>query len=327
VVTLDAGSPSTICLTDTVQLNPTTDGLKFTWTTNPTPSPISDTKVKRPYVAPTAVNTTYTLLAEIGKCSIIDDVSIRTVPYPTARAGADTTICYDDTASLNASIIAARFWWTPTSSLSNPTILNPLAFPRNTTSYILRVQDDLGCPKFSYDTVKVTVLPQILAFAGNDTSVVIGQPLQLNATGAALFEWTPATYLNRNNIANPVANLNDNFTYQLKAYTPEGCYDLDTINIKVFLTKPDIFVPNAFRPDGYKNNVLRPILAGISRLDYFRVYNRWGQLVFQTTQHNSGWDGKLGGKPQDTGMYVWAVSGKDYTGKMVTKKGTAVLLR
>lgn len=327
VVSLNAGSPLTICLTDTVQLNPITDGLKFTWTTNPSPSPISDTKVKRPYVAPTDVSTTYTVLAEIGKCSAMDNVSIRTVPYPTARAGADTTICYDDTASLHASMIAARFTWTPVSTLSNPNILNPLAWPRVTTSYILRVQDDLGCPKYVYDTVKVTVLPEIFAFAGNDTSIVIGQPLQLNATGAALFEWTPGTYLNRNNIADPVANLNDNFAYQLKAYTPEGCFDLDTINIKVFLTKPDIFVPNAFRPDGYKNNVLRPILAGISRLEYFRIYNRWGQLVYQTTQHAAGWDGKLGGKPQDTGMYVWAVSGKDYTGKTVTKKGTAVLLR
>jgi gliding motility-associated-like protein len=124
-----------------------------------------------------------------------------------------------------------------------------------------------------------------------------------------------------------VASLNNSFTYQLRVYTKEGCFDLDTINIKVFRTNPQIFVPNAFRPDGYQNNVLRPIPVGISKLLYFKVFNRWGQLVFQTTQPHLGWDGKVAGKPQDSGMYVWMVSGTDYTGKTVTQKGTAVLLR
>lgn len=327
VVTLDLGPPTTICLTDTIQLKPSGDGLKFTWTTNPTPSPISDTKVREPYVSPTDVFTTYTVLAEIGKCSSTDDVTIKTVPYPTARAGADTTICFEDTASLNASIIAARFSWTPTNTLSDPLILNPLAFPRRTTSYILQVYDDLGCPKPAYDTVVVKVLPQLFAFAGNDTAVVIGEPLQLNGSGADLYEWQPSTYLNRNDIKNPVANLNNSFSYQLKVYTPEGCFDLDTINIKVFRTNPQIFVPNAFRPDGHQNNVLRPIPVGITRLEYFRVFNRWGQMVFQTTQHGMGWNGMLGGKPQASGIYVWEVRGTDYTGKTVVKKGVAALIR
>ncbi|NII29591.1 hypothetical protein HB364_31220 [Pseudoflavitalea sp. X16] len=327
VVTLELGNPITICLTDTIQLQPVTDGLKFTWTTNPSPSPISDTKVKEPYVSPTDAFTTYSVLAEIGKCSSIDDVTIKTVPYPTANAGADTTICFEDTASLNASMVGARFEWTPASTLSNPNILNPLAFPRRTTEYVFSVWDDLGCPKPKRDTIEVTVRPRLFAFAGNDTAVVLGQPLQLNGSGADFYEWLPATYLNRNNIKNPIAHLSNSFSYELRVYTQEGCFDLDTINIKVFRTNPEIFVPNAFRPDGHQNNVLRPIPVGITQMEYFRVFNRWGQLVFQTTQHGKGWDGKLGGKPQDSGMYVWEVRGKDYTGKTVVKKGTAVLLR
>lgn len=327
VVTLDAGPPQTICRTDTTQLMPVTDALKWTWTSNPTPSPISDPTVKNPLVSPPDAVTTYNLLGEIGKCSAQDQVTVTTVPYPIARAGVDTTICFDDTASLNASIVAARFTWSPVSTLSNAFILNPLAFPRRTTVYILKVEDDLGCPKAVYDTVVVNVLPQLFAFAGNDTAVVLGQPLQLTGSGAEFFEWTPATYLNRNDIYNPMASLNNSFTYQLRVSTKEGCFDLDTINIKVFRTNPQIFVPNAFRPDGYQNNVLRPIPVGISKLLYFKVFNRWGQQVFQTTQPHLGWDGKVAGKPQDSGVYVWIVSGTDYTGKTVTQKGTAVLLR
>lgn len=327
VVSLNAGPDATICLTDTTQLKPATDGLKWTWTTNPTPSPISDVHVKDPFVSPVDPLTTYSILAEVGKCSARDELQIKTVPYPTARAGNDTTVCFDDTASLNASMIGARFTWTPINTLSNPNILNPLAFPRRTTEYVFSVWDDLGCPKPKRDTIKVTVRDQLFAFAGNDTAVVLGEPLQLNGSGADLYEWLPSTYLNRNDIKNPVANLSNSFSYQLRVYTPEGCFDLDTINIKVFRTNPQIFVPNAFRPDGRQNNVLRPIPVGITRMEYFRVYNRWGQIVFQTTQHGLGWDGKLGGKPQDSGMYVWEVRGKDYTGKTVIKKGVAMLIR
>jgi len=104
-------------------------------------------------------------------------------------------------------------------------------------------------------------------------------------------------------------------------------FDLDTINIKVFKTAPDIFVPNAFRPGGSRNNVLRPIPVGIATLDYFVVYNRWGQMVFQSHSPESGWDGTVAGKPQDAGAFVWMARGRDYTGRTVMRKGTAILLR
>lgn len=326
-VSLNAGNDDIICLTDTVQLRPVTDALKFTWSTTPAGSPINDIHAKNPLVSPTDQFTTYAVLGEIGKCSARDEVQIKTVPYPTARAGDDITVCYDDTASINASMIGATFQWSPINTLSNPRILNPLAWPLRTTSYVLTVWDTLGCPKPKRDTIRVIVRDEIHAFAGNDTAVVINEPLQLQGRGSDFYEWTPSTYLNRYDIANPIANLPDSFKYQLKAYTAEGCFDLDTINIKVFYTKPEIFVPNAFRPDGFQNNRLIPIPVGITKLEYFRVYNRWGQMVFQTAQHGFGWDGKVAGKTQDTGMYVWEVRGLDYTGKMVVKKGVAVLLR
>ncbi|OQP62108.1 hypothetical protein A3860_29605 [Niastella vici] len=324
-VTLNAGADSTICLTDTIRLNPQSDGLKFEWTAN-TPGYISDPNVKQPYVKPSSI-TTYHVVAHVGKCSAADDITIRTIPYPIARAGADTLICYEDTASLHASMVGYRFTWSPISTLSNANSLNTLAWPKKTTAYVLSVYDTLGCPKPGRDTVIVNVKDEIIAFAGNDTSVVVNQPLLLNGRGADFYEWQPPLHLNRNDIANPTALLEDNFSYQLKAYTAEGCYDLDTINIKVFKTAPDIFVPNAFRPDGSRNNRLRPIPVGIATIDYFCIYNRWGQMVYRGYSPESGWDGSINGKPQDAGTYVWMVRGTDYTGKVVMRKGTAILLR
>ena len=97
--------------------------------------------------------------------------------------------------------------------------------------------------------------------------------------------------------------------------------------VRVFKTLPDIFVPNAFTPGKGGNSVFRPIPVGISRLDYFKVYNRWGQLVYATSAMGQGWDGRVNGKLQDTGSFVWVTQGLSYAGKTIFRKGTMVLIR
>jgi hypothetical protein len=224
-------------------------------------------------------------------------------------------------------MIGHSFSWSPISRMSNPLVLDPIVWPIRTTTYVLRVVDILGCPKPKYDSITINVRDQIMAFAGNDTSIVINQPLQLRGSGAEFIEWSPSNFLSTTRGANPVARLSDHYTYYMRATTAAGCYADDTINIKVFKTKPDVFVPNAFRPAGSQNNVLRPIMAGISKLSYFQVYNRWGQLVFQTSQPGAGWDGRIAGKMQDPGTFVWVVKAEDFLGQWIVKKGTAILIR
>lgn len=324
-VTLQAKPDSTICLTDEVQLEGAGDGLHFTWTPSAT---LDDPRKQSPVARPTAPVTQYTCVATIGKCSATDVITIRTVPYPQAFAGPDTTICFGDTARLHGRIVGSSFNWTPGGALLNGGTLTPLVFPRRPTDYVLTVYDTLGCPKPFRDTMRLYVLDEIFAFAGRDTAVVTGQPLQLSATGASFFTWSPPFGLTRTDIPNPIATLSQNMTYYLRAINEQGCFDIDSINITVFKTAPDIFVPNAFTPGGSRNNLFRPAATpGISRLDFFRVYNRWGQLVFTTSEIGRGWDGTIGGKPQSSGTYVWIVQGKDFTGRTVAKKGTMVLIR
>jgi gliding motility-associated-like protein len=322
-VILFPGNDSTICLGDTITLNPSGDGLYFAWT--PAAS-LDNPDLKNPHASP-AGNTTYTVRASIGKCFTTGSVNIRTVPYPLSKAGPDTFICYGDTAQIEAVANGIRYNWIPATFLSNPAILNPQAYPLQTTVYQLLVYDTLGCPKPGISKVVITVNPQIIAFAGNDTSIVIGQPLQLHGSGAPSFLWYPDFGLDRNDIQDPKAMLSQNQTYVMKTFTEEGCFAYDTINIKVFTTAPDIFVPNAFTPGNNFNNIFRPIPVGISKIEYFRVYNRSGMLIYSTSSIGSGWDGTYSGKPQAVGGYVWMVQGTDYTGKLVTKKGTVVLIR
>ena len=327
-VALNVRPDTTFCAGDGVQLGATTDGLQFSWTPNIN---LNNPNILNPVANP-PVATTYQLTARIGKCLSTDDVTIFPVPYPTANAGPDVSICHDASVQLNASVVASTYFWRPQGSLSSPNILNPIAHPPTTTNYILTVTDVLGCPKPGYDTVRVTVLPKIQATAGRDTMIVFGQPLQLNASGGENYVWTPTTFLSNGSISNPISRITNNnidsIRYKVYVTNLLGCLDSATVLVKIFRTSPQIFVPTGFTPNGDGlNDFLRPIAVGVERIEYFSVYNRWGQLVFKTTINGKGWDGQIDGKPQTTNTFVWMVKAIDYTGKPIFQKGTATLIR
>lgn len=327
-VTLAAPQDTIICEGDSVKLYAFTDGLRFNWTPGIT---ISNPTSLITYAVPTTNPTIYQLSSVIGGCSTTDDFRVTLAPYPGANAGPDEIICYGQTAQLNASIVGTSFSWTPTVTLNDPSSLSPIASPLAPTNYILTVTGNTGCPKPKFDTVLINVLPKINAFAGRDTSVVVGQPLQFNASGATSYLWSPSYGLSSVNINNPIGTYNaspDSIRYKVVVSNINGCSDSAYVTVKIFNTKPQIFVPTAFTPnrDG-KNDTFKPIAVGITKFDYFRVYNRWGQLVFSTTVNETGWDGKIGGKDQGSGTFVWMVKGTDFTGKVVFAKGTVTLIR
>lgn len=326
-VSLKAMADTVICATDSLQLSAETDGLRFSWTPSAT---VRNSTLLRPMALP-VVNTTYQITATIGHCNATDDVRVTLVPYPGVNAGPDTTICFDTKAQLRANISGSTFSWSPASSLDNPNSLNPIASPKGTTRYVLTVRDNIGCPKPSLDTVMVTVLPRINAFAGKDTAVVIGQKLQFNASGGVSYVWTPSTALNRNDIVNPFGVYDgslDSIRYKVIVTNQAGCFDSAYVTVRVFKTNPKVFVPTAFTPNGDgRNDYIRPITAGISHFEYFRIYNRWGQLVYSSTDTERGWDGRIGGKEQATGTFVWLVKAVDFTGKSFFDKGTLTLIR
>ncbi|OQP45669.1 gliding motility-associated C-terminal domain-containing protein [Niastella populi] len=326
-VDLQAMNDTTICQGDTIRLHLQSDGLQYAW--SPVNQVLNHTAANP--LAVTQFTTSYQVLASIGSCTALDRVVVTTVPYPVADAGPDTTICFATSAQLKGSTEAMTFAWLPSSTLSGLTIFDPIASPEQSTAYVLSAFDNKGCPKPGYDTVTVSVLPAINAFAGRDTTVITGQLLQLQASGGVKYEWKPATGLSNTAIANPVAVYSTPSTgipYKVMVYNEAGCVDSAYIKVKVFQTMPSVFVPNAFSPnrDG-RNDLLRPVAAGMSRIDFFRIYNRWGQLVFSTTTSEHGWDGTIAGKQQPSGTYVWVVKAVDYLGSPYMQRGTLVLVR
>jgi gliding motility-associated-like protein len=325
-VTLFAGNDTTICQTDGFLINTLSDALHYKWI----PATYLDyDTLKRPFARPLST-TTYSVVGNIGKCQSNDDIEIKVAPYPAANGGLDTTLCPGFSVQLNATG-GSSYLWTPVTFLNNRNIPNPFSTtPSASIRYIVTVTDTLGCPKPVKDTMWVYVYPKVIANAGpRDTSVVIGEPLQLNGGGGFSYLWNPSTWLTNPTIKNPVSLPQDNIQYVVTAISnPGNCIGTDTIDVKVFKIDPDMYVPTAFTPNGDGNNdIFRPILLGMKELKYFRVYNRFGNLLYSTADIGKGWDGSYAGKGQDPATYVWMAEGVTYKGDIKFKKGYVVLIR
>ncbi|MEP7254285.1 MAG: PKD domain-containing protein, partial [Ferruginibacter sp.] len=211
-VSLSGGNDSTICRGDPTILRINSDALHYLW--SPAAS-LNNATLKYPTATP-LTTTTYHVIANIGKCVAEKNITLTAVPYPLADAGPDQTICFGNSAQLHAG--GGSFYaWSPAAFLSARNIANPVSVnPSANVRYIVAVRDTLGCPKPVTDTMILTVV-KIKADAGpRDTSVVIGQPLQLNASGNTNYSWTPATWLNNPFISNPVALPQNNIEYVVR---------------------------------------------------------------------------------------------------------------
>lgn len=295
--------------------------------------------------------TRFRVVVKNGVCaadtSTISTVGIFNERFPKAAVSPiDTTICFGTSTNLRANItIGTNYTWTNASTIYNsgngqisnlPFSINAKAAPTKSTTYVLSVKNG-NCPNLLIDTFTVNVIPPVTVNAGRDTMVVLNQPLQLQATTSFAdslnlsYLWQPANYLNNPTIINPIATITNavnTVLYTVKATTPEGCVGEDVVRVTVFKTQPDFFIPTGFTPNGDgKNDILKPIAVGISSIKLFSVYNRYGQLLFTTKEFGKGWDGLYNGSAQPSGTYIFTAQGIDYTGKIVDKRGTSVLIR
>jgi gliding motility-associated-like protein len=326
-IKVDLKTDSTVCRGDSFALAPTSFALSYLWRSSN--GEVVDA-VKNPIVKPVS-NTRYFVMANLGKCQDKDSILIKVIATPEVNATLDTTICFGTTLPLQATISASKFTWSPISSLTGFNTLQPVAKPIGSTTYVIAVSDTLGCPKIVTDTIRVTVVPRIIPNAGIDTIAVIGRPMQLGASGGLSYLWTPSTFLNDPQIANPVftgAAGTDSVVYTVRVFTQAGCYAEDNVTVTVFNGIANIWVPSGFTPnkDG-KNDILKPITKGIKQLIQFNVFNRWGQLIYTTNRMGEGWDGTYKGEFQPSGAYVYEAVGIDYADKKVYTKGTSVIIR
>ncbi len=182
------------------------------------------------------------------------------------------------------------------------------------------------------DTVlKPILIDRFRPFAGDDTIIVQDESIQFQPGGGNKYTWTPETYLSFTDFGpyDPVGHFVDTgtFVYNVHVVSPFGCIGDTTVKIWV-VPHAAFFMPTAFTPNGDGlNDVFRPLAIGYKSITNFRVFNRWGQVLYNSQNIEQGWDGTYNGQKLDAGVYFWEITMKDRFGAMQHKKGDVTLIR
>jgi len=322
---VDAGRDTTICPGKNVTLS-ASGGKKYSWI--PTTG-LSNPNIFNPVATP-AVTTNYIVNITSGGCSAKDSVLVTVDSLPKAAAGNDTVICKGASVNLSASG-GGTYLWSPSAGLTCSTCAGTSATPIATTKYIVTVKDATGCSNKDSMTVTVNNLPT--ANAGSDVTIKLGQSVTLNGSGGINYLWLPGNELSDPKIANPIATPTNTTVYILVVADANNCLNEDTVTVTVI--KPscvgsdeDLFVANIFSPNGDgKNDVLQLKGNGITNV-YWAIYDRWGNLLFESTDQSQGWDGTKKGSPMGTDTYVYYIKATCIkTNSELRMKGNVTLMR
>ncbi len=283
-------------------------------------------------IAKPNITTEYTVIGiDTNSCADTNHLTIQVVPRKQIGIGPTQNICYGESIDLSASGGEHYYWFAEQpgyiGNISNPTVK-----PDTTITYTVIITEN-ECFK---DTLKQTVIvhQQPSISLGPDLKGTPGSSIQLTADTAKAIRimWTPESGLSCYDCINPVASLSKTITYFATAYG-EYCKATDDITINVACDDALFFIPNTFTPnnDG-ANDRFYPSATGVSKIDIFRVYNRWGEKVFEArniapNKEEYGWDGKYRNEPLTPDVYVYYLESRCANGEKVFLKGDISLIR
>lgn len=325
-----ASNDMNVCLGSTVQLS-VSGASQYSWTPS---TGLSCSTCANPVVTPSS-NIKYTVRGESAfGCFAFDSVTLTVIRPFQMLVTPNDTLCIGESTGLRASG-ASSYLWSPPQGLNRVDIADPVARPTATTLYRVVGYDNFGC--FT-DTnfVRITVGPKPTLNLGPDITTTTGTTLTFNPVTQngpiVSWNWTPATGLSCTNCPSPSVTVKDNSYYVLNIMNNYGCLTTDTVLIFVFCKSAQTFIPNAFTPDGDGlNDVLMVRGKGIF-VKTFRIFNRWGELVFEKTNFNPndpkfGWDGKVRGVPATPDVFVYTAEVICDNSVIYTYKGNTTLLK
>ena len=200
-------------------------------------------------------------------------------------------------------------------------------------NYIVTVTDNNGCSfTDDFQVGNSDYLPPVDAIA-NPQIIYAGQSVHLYtiANSNYQFTWSPSGTINGVHLQNPTATPVDSITtYQVMVQDGYGCTNIDTVSVfirDVICGEPYIYVPNAFTPNGDDNNDILYVKADIATELYFAIYDRWGEMVFSTTNSDYGWNGTYKGKTLDPAVFVYYLKVTCINNLLFEKKGNITLIR
>ncbi|WP_164974323.1 PKD domain-containing protein [Filimonas effusa] len=298
-----------------------TEGLSCTSCANPVASPAATTQ----YVISGMNN---------YGCVSSDSVTVNVIQPSKIAVSPNDTICVGQSVQLKAEG-TYRYTWTPAASLSVSNIAAPVASPVLTTTYRVEGTDEKNCFR-DVATITITVGNWPKVSLGPDKVLPTGTELQLAAAVSngpiTKWSWAPAKELSCADCALPTAIIKKNACYSVIAENVFHCEARDTICITSFCENTQVFIPNAFVPTGTSNNILMVRGKGIKQVKSFRIFNRWGQMVFDKAnfppnEKAFGWDGRVNGVPASPEVYVYTCEVICEDDKMFTYKGNVAILK
>ncbi len=326
----NAGIDTAICLGQSVQLN-ATGADSYVWSPA---SFLSCTTCANPVASPIDTMMYYVTGSTAFGCTLRDSVMVTVIGPTTVVAPPNDSLCVGQSVQLIATG-TELYSWSPATGLSNPNIANPSARPEATTTYIVTGSDRKGC-FVTTDEVTISVFPYPVVNAGNDTTIQVGFFTQLNATYTPDVQsilWSPSVGLSCTTCPRPVATPTFNTVYSVTVTNNGGCTATDAVSIFVVCNDGNIFMPNTFSPNGDgMNEIYYPRGRGINTIRALRIFNRWGQLVFEKRNFNAndpsaGWDGTFKGTKLSPDVYVYMMDLSCENSSIITMKGDITLIR
>jgi len=213
---------------------------------------------------------------------------------------------------------------------SSSTLFEPVhTFTNPGNQEITLTATPLKCPNFVTIAKKTIPLERpVPGIRYPAVNALFNASKQLSARNIGIkYEWAPIFGLNNHLVRSPIYRSQFETNFLIRIEAASGCFSIDTQLVRIF-KNIDIFVPKGFSPNGDgHNDRLDVFLVGISRLIYFRVFNRWGQLLFETNDPAQLWDGTFNGQKQPLETYVWIAEGIGENGIKIVRRGQTILLR
>jgi len=245
------------------------------------------------------------------------------------------TICLGESVQLFASG-SERYSWQPSAGLSDPNSASPQASPTSSTLYTVTASDNANC---FVDTASVSIIvfPIPTVEAGPDQTIEVGSTgVQLHATGSfdvTAWKWSPSIGLSCFACPDPNAAPKQTTEYAVEVRNAGQCLAKDYLTIYVVCNQGNLFIPNTFSPNGDgMNDRFYPRGKGVFMIKSLRVFNRWGEMVFEKLNFNpndasAGWDGKYKGKQLSPDVFVYTCEIVCDNNQVLSYKGDVTLLQ
>lgn len=331
---VSAGNDVLICRGASHTLN-ATGAANYTWSGNI--ASLNNFNIANPIAKPLTTVTYYVKGTSIYHCEAIDSITVQVQQPLKTNVIKGDTLCLGQSAKIKATG-SENYQWYPSLYIDNANSAEVNIKPTKDTlmKYMLLSWDNNHCfTDTSFVNIKTYPIPQ-MSVDQNELTINAGSTVVLktnNSADVTKWKWTPNKYIDNPSIASPTMVAKESITYTVVASNDGNCVAREEVKVIVVCNGGNIFVPNTFSPNGDGvNDLFYPRGKGVYTIKSFRIFNRWGEMVFEKTNFQAndikaGWDGTFKGVKLPADAYVYSLEIMCDNSVSIPSKGSITLLR